>query len=127
MAKFSVVAADFIAASAAFNMSFWADSPITRTIWAVSDDQQFHLIRVDRKGFMAEHVCGRSLEKGTMERSTCPGTFTARSFPNLAACAEVSGVPLVDLVAASTHSAQLALDLFNTTYLPPNGVMVEEG
>ena len=112
MAKFSVVAADFIAGCAAFDMSFWADSPVAKTVWAVSEDQRFHLIRVDRKGFLAEHVCGRSLEKGGMERNYCPGSFTTKPFPNLAACAEVSGVPLLELVAASTHSAQLALDLF---------------
>jgi hypothetical protein len=114
MARFSVVTADFIAACAQFNFSFWADAPIPNVVWAVSDDQKFHLVKVNRKDHMVEHVCGRSLEKGDVFRPNCPGAFVAKPFPNLAAGAKVTGLTLLELVAASTFSAKDAVDLFTT-------------
>lgn len=112
MAKFSTVTADFIAGCRAVGMDFWADSPVTGTVWAVCEDQRFHLVRVNRKEHMAEHVCGRSLEKNGMARTNCPGSFTAKPFPNLVACAQLTGLSVLELAAATTFSAQDAVDLF---------------
>jgi hypothetical protein len=48
---------EWMVACASVGASFWADHPAPGCLWAVDDEQQFHVIRVRKRAGTAQHVC----------------------------------------------------------------------
>jgi hypothetical protein len=46
-----------IAACAAHGLYFWSDHPAPATLWATSDDQKWHTIRIHRATGQSSHSC----------------------------------------------------------------------
>jgi hypothetical protein len=46
-----------IAACAAHGLYFWSDHPAPATLWATSDDQKWHTIRIHRTTGQSSHSC----------------------------------------------------------------------
>lgn len=93
--QFPVRTATWIAACAAVDMTFWSDSPIRSTVWATSDDQRFHLVRVndatDRP--TAVHACGDATmyRAGVEPIDYCAGGTIAWEFADVRSVAEMEG------------------------------------
>lgn len=99
MPAFSKQVTTWIAACAAHDLTFWSDSPIARTVWAISDDQRFHLVRVNAADRTALHVCREARFAPGMMEVYCPGDPDARSFVDVGSVAEVEGSMLLAAAA----------------------------
>jgi hypothetical protein len=91
MPVFPVRTATWIAGCAAHDLTFWSDSPIPRTVWATSDDQRFHLVRVNTTDRTAVHVCREARYVPGMMEVFCAGDPVARAFPDVRSVAEIEG------------------------------------
>jgi hypothetical protein len=100
MPRFPKTTATWIAACAAHDLTFWSDSPIARTVWATSDDQRWHLVRVNTKDRTAVHACGveRHGHLG-IALTNCPGDRDARPYVDPASVAELEGSMLLAAAA----------------------------
>jgi hypothetical protein len=84
MPTLTKTAAERIAACASVGLHYWADSPLTNTVWASGDDRRYHLVQIDRTLGRAHHVCGRRYELPGMYVSTCPGSTVSGVWPSVA-------------------------------------------
>ena len=105
MPAFSKQVATWIAACAAHDLTFWADSPIPRTVWATSEDQRFHLVRVNATDRTALHICRHAKFAPGMMEVYCPGDHAARPFLPVDLVAEREGSMLLAAAAllSRTH------------------------
>ena len=46
-----------LAACQAVGLHYWSDHPVAKHFWAVDDHQQAHVVKIDRDGGTARHVC----------------------------------------------------------------------
>ncbi len=99
MPQLSKTTTERIAACAVHDLDYWSDSPIPRTVWATSDDQRFHLVRINSQDRTALHVCRDAAFTPGMVLAFCPGDPMARPFVDVTSVAELEGSML--LAAAS--------------------------
>ncbi|QBP29700.1 hypothetical protein SEA_TYPHA_45 [Mycobacterium phage Typha] len=94
-------AAKMVAAHAV-GLSYWADHPAAGHIWAVSDDQRAHVVRVNAKEGTAQHVCNRYAHN-VNQVSPCEGDDRVMSVANVDAIAKHHGMRRFDVVASVTR------------------------
>ena len=67
-----------LAACEAVGLMFWSDHPKPHHVWAVDDHQLAHVVRINRDGGTAQHVCRAELlvdeERCTGDDETVPFT-----------------------------------------------------